>query len=204
MIKINLLRDVTEVNRTRFTSVTTLGGGSGSGSENVVKIGLMLVPVIGLMFFEQYNLSTKKGQYAALQEKVADTRKNVEKLKPEIEEVKRFQKEKSRLTIQVDTIKKLSKERLQNVKALSALQTIIPTRAWLESIKIEKDKEKDKERIKVTLSGFATEDVVVSEFMGGLEQSIFFSNVTLKDSVDAKTTDGTVKSFNVECVLENI
>ncbi len=202
MIKINLARDVTQVGSklslTGFTSLTQVSSQAAVNSKEVlIKLGILLGPVICFMIYEEYNLDGKRTELATLQSKIATIRANVEKLKPEIEEVRRFSDEKGRLVKQMDAIKKLSRERLKNIQALSALQSLIPQKVWLRNLKIQGSK--------VTIEASAVEDLVVSEFMQGLDQSIFFSNVDLKESQDAKGQEGsTFKDFTVECQLEQL
>lgn len=203
MIRINLVRDATQVGGkvSSFTSLTSLSQSGAdvavNSKENFIKIALMFLPMIGLMLYQEFNIGEKDSELQSLQGQVASIRENVEKLKPEIEEVRRFSEEKGRLIKQMEAIRKLSRERLKNIKAISALQGIIPAKVWLRSIRIDGSK--------VSMEGNATEDLVISEFMQGLDQSIFFSGVELRGSQDNRGADGAqIKEFTVECQLEQI
>jgi Tfp pilus assembly protein PilN len=203
MIRINLVRDATQAGGRvpSFTSLTSMSDSgaevAGASKENFIKIALMFLPMIGLMLFQEFNMGEKQSELLGLQQQVSSIRENVEKLKPEIEEVRRFSEEKGRLIKQMEAIRKLSRERLKNIKAISALQGLIPPKVWLRSIRIDGSK--------VSLEGNATEDLVISEFMQGLDQSIFFSSVELRGSQDNRGADGAqIKDFSVECQLEQI
>ena len=90
----------------------------------------------------------------------------------------------------------MSKERLKNVKSLDALQGIIPSKAWLTEAKILENK--------IEISGMATDDLVISDFMQDLTKSIYFTHVVLESSEEVKRDEGVVKQFKIKCNLENL
>jgi Tfp pilus assembly protein PilN len=202
MIKINLLKDTTNVGPAPAEATfATLGGGmTPEGPTNqkdiLVKIFLLILPVLVAMFALTYVKDQRQQDLDRLRVGIKDLENKKDGLGPEIEAVKNFQKEKERLQIQIETIKSLSKERLRNVKALEAIQNLIPEKTWLVELRILEGK--------VLFLGQAVDDQSVAQFMQGLEENVFFSNVRLVKSSELNRSDGVVKVFEIESNVEGM
>ena len=100
---------------------------------------------------------------------------------------------KKKIDSRIDTIKEISKERLSNAKALDALHDIVPPQAWLKNLSIENGK--------VKIVGEATEDLVVSQLLRNLDESIYFKDVKLLSSTEVRKAGGSYKAFSIDCTL---
>ncbi len=196
MIKVNLLRDshTATIREGTFydgevTSVTSSFG-------LIVKMAMLLVSFFIFVFYLDHEETQKSTELKALENSIARKTEEKASLANAIKTVEMFKKEKERVTVQIDTIKALSRERLRNVKALEALQNIFPEKAWLTMFKIEDNNAK--------LEGSAIDDKVVAELMSSLEENIYFANVRLIKSVEQQSKSGTLKDFSIECSLEGI
>jgi Tfp pilus assembly protein PilN len=203
MIRVNLLKDsrdrgtATALSGTNFISGGGGGGGDSDGTRDVLfKSLIFIIPLIVMYGYQQYTTSQAEEQMRFLNGQAKGLETQLRALDPVVKELERFQEEKRKLDSQLDVIKRLSKERLKNVKSLDALQGIIPPKAWLSQLKIAENK--------VELEGYATDDIVISDFMQSLESSIYFSGVTLASSDETKREDGVVKKFMIKCTLENL
>jgi Tfp pilus assembly protein PilN len=204
MIRVNLLRNFGKAAApSANTSVgegfgATIVGSAPASSQNemVLKVVFLILPLLGVWGYGMYIDSEKANELKKVQGQMQAMQAEVTRLQPEIEAVDRFKKEKAQLQRQINTIKDLSKSRLQNVKALDAFHDIVPPKAWLTKLKFEGSA--------VTIEGYAKEDSVVVGFMKGLKTSIFFTNVRLIKTVESKSKDGVVKAFTVNCNLENL
>jgi Tfp pilus assembly protein PilN len=197
MIKVNLLRDTgSRVSADGKYLSEELERAPFPVKEVLTKGIAFLLPVVIYLSYRGYREIVLSSQLKGLSQELTSTQEKLKSLDPAVKEMDRFQVEKSRLDSQLDVIKRLSKERLKNVKSLDALEGIIPQRAWLKSLKFTDNK--------VEFSGLATDDLVVSEFMSALEASIYFANVTLVSSEELKVQAGNLKAFIVRCVLENL
>jgi len=221
MIKVNLLNDISVAGHsgsTMVSSATQVDGGlmdtqllQGAGLGGAtggfrfpdasrlgigIKVLLIVVPLILTYSYRQFLINRAEAKKTSLtQEKEAGDAK-LRAFDASLRDIEKFEEQKRKLNAQLDVIKTLSKERLKNVKGLDALQGLIPSSAWLNSLKIVGDK--------VDLDGFAVNDVVVSDFMQQLSSSIYFSHVVLADSTEATTPEGSVKKFHIKCNLESI
>jgi Tfp pilus assembly protein PilN len=207
VIRINLLRegirgsssDRTVAQATSY-SIPSGGGALLGGVTNVaelfVKIALFFVPMIGTMVYENIVLGQKRDEVIRLEAENAALIQETAGLDPQIKAAKKLEEEKNRLQSQVDTIKKLSKERLNNVRALSALQDVIPQKVWLTSLKFEKEK--------VELKGLSQDRTEVTEFTNALDNSIYFQDVDLKYIQQEMGKDGSLQRFEASAKLENM
>jgi Tfp pilus assembly protein PilN len=169
---------------------------AGFTPDLLVKIVMALVPFLLVMSYDYYAANMRQSALAAANAELTDARQKLESLKPQVEAVQKFQENKKKLQSKIDVIRSISRERLKNVKALDALQTIIPPKVWLRKLVISDNR--------ISFDGNAVEDIDVSSFMQGLEESVFFANVTLKIVESEKTKEGVTKKFSIEANLENM
>jgi Tfp pilus assembly protein PilN len=202
MIKVNLLRDATNVGikkegtfNTKISDGTRIESGM-NNKDLAMKIGALAVPVLISMAALHFVENSKKGDLEILKAQTAKKGNEVKALATEIEAVGNFKKEKERLQVQIDTIKTLSRERLRNVKALEALQSLMPEKTWLSSLKITDNK--------VEFEGYAADDKDVADLMAALEENIYFSNVRLIKTSEQENKNGVVKQFMVESSMEGM
>lgn len=198
MIRINLLRDSGSAGMVSqgAEAQAMFPSQPGELKEVITKLSLVVLPALLLLFYRAYQENVMARELGRVKSEISDTQKKLQALDPAVKEMERFQIEKRKLDSQLDVIKRLSKERLKNVKSLDALQSIVPQKAWIQTMKITENK--------VEISGMATDDIVVAEFMQTLEASIYFASVTLVSTEELKTKNGVAKKFSLKCVLENL
>lgn len=221
MIRVNLLNDISVAGHSGATvgSATQVDGGlmdtellqsGGSGARAAanfgfsessrlgvgIKVLFIVVPLLLTYSYRQFLINRAEAKKASLTAEKSAADAKLRSFDASLRDIEKFEEEKRKLNAQLDVIKTLSKERLKNVKSLDALQGLIPSSAWLDSLRIIGDK--------VDLEGFAVNDVVVSDFMQQLSSSIYFSHVVLADSTEATTPEGSVKKFHIKCNLESI
>ncbi len=207
MIRINLLYDVgggtpdirgRSAKSSAGSTVSRILGKTASpdNSDILAKLLILFLPFVALYGYQKYDEFTSKILIEKLKTRKEAVDSKLIALAPAVREIEQFQQEKQLLDSQLEVIKHLSKERLKNVKSLDAMQSLIPQRAWLASLKILENK--------VELEGYSTDDLVISEFMQSLEASIYYANVALVSSEEFKKDTVIVKKFIIRCYLENL
>ena len=91
-------------------------------------------------------------------------------------------------------MKKLSRVRLREVKALDYIQSILPEKVWFKDMRFDDNK--------LSLNGFAVGDDDLNELTRALENSVQFSNVIILQAKDEKLQNGTYKQFEISCTTE--
>ena len=196
MIRVNLFNDVGGGVQAFNVDATEFAGeiGEPDKKDAGTKLGLMLIPVFLVYGYFSFQEWRRDDRIQEIRNQIATKKSKVNALQPEIRAIERFQEEKKKLEIQVEAIKKLSFERLLSVKALDALQRLIPQKVWLKTLEVN-----DTE---VRITGLALEDALVSDFMQNLNSSIFFQNTMLLKTTEAKDKDGlSAKEFEVSSEL---
>jgi type IV pilus assembly protein PilN len=202
MIEVNLLKGFSP----DATSATSASGGdytlnTFSTGQSVVwdkkdfsiKLIILLIPLLGMYIYEMYDEGVGKESLRVIRAEVTQLSSELDQYGKQVQEVKRIQEEKKRLNSRVETIFELSKERLTNAKALNALHDLVPPEAWLTSLKIKNGE--------VEFEGQATEDLVVSQFLRNLQESIYFKDIKLVATEERSTTAGVRKTFSIDAKL---
>ena len=197
MIKINLLR-----NRVSFQPQgedalvlnNALVSGASRGAGLIVNLTLCIGGVLVLYFYQSFNLSKLETELSAKRANLSVVRENVSKLKEKSEGVKSAQIKLKDIEKRMEAMKSLSKSRLEPLKALDYLQTIIPDRVWFEKVVYSKKS--------FTFEGFALSDDDFNMFMSRLENGGVFVDIVPVRFVEDGAKQG--KSFTVTSVLESI
>lgn len=134
--------------------------------------------------------SSRAGDLAAREKRIAKTRADIAQLDKIIGEVKSLRAQQQELKEKLDILDKLKEGRTGPVRMLDELATIIPKRLWLKKM--------DEKAGKVTFDGTASSIDDVSLFMTALKGSRYYGNVELKKTT-AKTESGyRVTDFTIE------
>ena len=165
----------------------------GDQKTAALKILVALLPVVGLYVYEGQVKEGKQNEFSRLQQQTTDVRARMEGLGNALELVERYKLEKKKLKDQIAVIRRLSRERLREVRALDALQSLVPQKAWLTNFEID--------GTKVKIEGLALSDAAVTDFVEGLEESLFFDEVILGSTVEEKTSAGPLRKYELSCSL---
>jgi type IV pilus assembly protein PilN len=143
----------------------------------------------------------------ALQTQLKESKtKEVEALKKKVQEVEDYEKKKLSLENQVRIIEQLRKNQGGPVRLLDYLsQSLDPLKVWLSSV--EGDVQvavagKAPAAAQVTVAGKALTNDDIVEFIKNLQQSKYFSSVTLQESVQATEEGVTVYSFKLTMTVK--
>jgi type IV pilus assembly protein PilN len=198
MIKVNLLKDAGNKQKksdSTFADYSAKMPMAGN-SALIKRVGFLLLPILLIYIYNWRTENGLKDNIANLTKNSATLDSQLEGLKPELDVMEQLKVTKNKISLEVNTIKELSKKRYFYAKILDSLQTLIPEKAWIIKLNV-------KDQV-VSIEGRATEDSVISAFMQSLEESPYFSNVTWVDSREVTEPQGVVKSFNIRFNLENI
>jgi len=204
MIRINLARK----------KAAAFGGGAirssdGGGGASALK-GLFegrsadiwtIISVIGIPLGLAYGANEFYDSYvlkrtAEMQKQVADRGKDKEKLQRELQNVKGYEEIKKQLEKnsgvirnKIDTIEKLIRDRDFTTKSLMTLAQSMPKEVWITDYSFTDRNYR--------LSCSSLDAGLISDFMGKLQKSIYYTNVQLLSS---SSTDG--QGMKVDFVLQ--
>jgi Tfp pilus assembly protein PilN len=198
MIKVNLLRQSGTKSSSKSATLTNIQvpNMTSGASPLLVRLAVIIIPIVGAYVFGLYNVSVVNSEIQELNKKLTTFDQQIGAIRPDLELIEKLNAEKNKLTTEISNFKTLSKKRYRFVKALDAIQTLIPEKVWLVKVSFKNST--------VIAEGRAPEDQFVSSFMENLEQSSVFSNVTWIDSREVNEPQGIVKLFNIQFNMENL
>lgn len=138
-----------------------------------------LAVVLGLVGNWQWTHS-RAGDLEMRQAKLTKTKKEIEDLKKIIGKVENITAEKKALQDKLAVLDKLKAGKTGPVRMLDELARITPKKLWLTKM--------DEKGGPIEFDGTAASIDEISEFMGALKKSAFFTDVELKKA-DLATTD---------------
>ncbi|MGE0762500.1 MAG: PilN domain-containing protein [Bdellovibrionales bacterium] len=216
MIKVNLLQNRGSSARTQVgmtgvggtatdfmgTSSGTASGtagytGSMSGANNkrlvINLIVVMLIPG-ALIYYERSNLEELRHHANITNAEVAELQNQIEQKKTQIAQSVELKEKAKELANKIDILKKLSRIRLREIKALDFIQASMPEKVWLREMSFKSGA--------LLIRGYSMTDDDLTMFVRSLEKSRNFSSVVLLQAKEERSKDGAVKNFEVSCNVE--
>ena len=195
MIKINLFPVKRAGKKTKAPADTAL-----------MQLGIGLSVVVIFLGACAYRWNSNVEAIASQTQLKESKTKEVEALKKKVQEVSDYEKKKLLLEAQIRIIEQLRKNQGGPVRLLDYLsQSLDPLKVWLSNV--EGDVQvamagKAAVEAQVTVEGKALTNNDIVEFIKNLQQSNYFSSVTLRESVQAMEEGVAVYSFKLTMTVK--
>lgn len=184
MIKINLLPIKRAGKKTKAPA-----------DEALMQLGIGLGVVLIFLGACGYRWQSNMDEIALQTQLKESKTKEVEALKKKVQEVEDYEKKKLSLENQVRIIEQLRKNQGGPVRLLDYLsQSLDPVKVWLSNVEGD---------AQVTVTGKALTNDDIVEFIKNLQQSKYFSSVTLQESVQALDEGVTVYAFKLTMTVKS-
>ena len=199
MIRVNLLKHMGAPGAAAATGAAAaidpaFGGSIEAGSDAnkaaALKIVAMLLPAIAAYAYQKYDAAAQEAETQAIRAQAVETQGKVAKLGDVGPKVEKFRADQKRLAAQLGTLKGLSRLRLREVKALDAIQNVMPQKTWLTNIRFDPNV--------VNLQGYATSEEGYPELQRALEGSMFRDVEPKNSSQEAAAAGSALYKFEVE------
>lgn len=188
MIKINLVKSKVGEGGAAEVNIS-YDSGAASKAEGLLKLFLMGAFVIAAIFYRNNQIERLMAEANAIAKQVTVAQQELEQKKKEAGARTELEEEARELKNKLNILRNLSRIRLTEVKSLDFIQSIVPERVWLRSIKYQNSE--------FSINGFSVSDEDMTEFLKGLEASPYFADVILLQSREEKGRSGTVKTFEI-------
>lgn len=206
MIKVNLLTDRSLdkssnklVGKLTYNEILKIGGGKGPKKEEgpALKLLILILPIALLYGYEKYIHKRAKERVAFITAELL----SIETLRDEKRaQVAVIEKQKKELEVRqpiLKELKKISQEKIQGVIVMDRLQDLIPYQVWLSDVTYN--------RFQLDISGFAVTDNDLTLFQKNFEDSNFFTDILIYNSVESKTENANYVAFKMKAnYLEKI
>lgn len=154
--------------------------------------GVVLLILISGLMIDHLLQKKKEGD---LVEKKDRLNREIAELERLIGEVKQFEQKKAELQRKLDVINNLKNNKVGPVLLLEELSVTIPKKAWVSSVR---ETTTPPAGHALSITGEATSDEVIAEFMSKLDDSEYFSNVNLIEARFAGEKQGVpVQTFQI-------
>lgn len=150
---------------------------------------LSLVLVLLVLFYYNFNLSSKIGK---LNKKINTTKTELKKYNEINKEIARIKKTLENLRKKLAIINQLESDRHAPVILMDTMtQVIVPKRMWFTELSVQGQS--------VKIDGIALDEKTVADFMLRLQNTGLFSNVELKTVKAQLVEKSNLKSFQIIC-----
>jgi len=188
MIKVNLLRNM-----------GLAKGGMADSAEAVAPetarlavakvIAILIFPLL-LYVYERVNLNEVEENLHKVQGKVLNVKNERAKFGDAGPKIEMYNKEKARVDKELEVVRTIARNRLREVKALDAIQSLMPSKTWTKKISIDGNI--------VRLEGYTSSNDGISDLIRALEANVYFSRVEPKYTAQEVLPSGPVKKFELE------
>ncbi len=193
MIRINL-QTAGQKRQKRKAATADFGGGGGSSSSFLPALMLVL-PIAGSAGGSYYVHAALIEQAERTQAEIRVGEAELARLKPILDELQQFKKDKALLEKKLSAIRTLEGARIGPVQIYAELASIMPPQIWVTGIK-----ESGKTAV---IDGLGLDSQSIAIFVNSMQHSRYFANVELNVVEQAKYLGLDIKKFNVTCRFVN-
>ena len=159
--------------------------------QNVLEIVLLLIVASAAIGFVHSDLSDR---IEMTENRVSQMETDIERFKPQLDQVAAFRAKKAELQKKIDVITGLDRARKGPVRIMDELASHTPERLWLDTISARGNK--------LELTGQSLDNELVAVFLGSLGDSPYFSNVDLNSTELGNGPDGLkVVKFKIQASI---
>ena len=197
MIRINLLKTFTT------SGVDSDGAGFVEGEEQnkiyldfAKRLIAFLIGPLCFYFYENSKISELQGQIAAKNQLIADLRQFNEKKKSLAEEIKRYEEDQARLNGQMSFMRKITEEKINELKLLEYLQDYTPESVWINKLELKGSE--------LTINAESDVSSDISKFVENLANAQFLVGVspTNQETKNNGLAEGiTTTNFNIKASI---
>jgi type IV pilus assembly protein PilN len=159
--------------------------------QNALELVFALIVVGATIYYVHTDLTT---QIDTAQNRITQMQNDIEKFKPQLDQVAAFRAKKAELQKKIDVIAGLDRARKGPVRVMDELATHTPERLWLDSVTTKGGS--------LELTGQSLDNELVAVFLGSLGDSPYFKNVDLNSTELGDGPDGLkVVKFKIQAQM---
>lgn len=159
--------------------------------QNVLELVFALIVVGAAIGFLHSDLTAK---IQVSQNRITQMQNDIEKFKPQLDQVAAFRAKKAELQKKIDVIAGLDRARKGPVRVMDELAMHTPDRLWLDSVSTK--------GANLELTGQSLDNELVAGFLASLGDSPYFDNVDLNSTELGDGPDGLkVVKFKIQATM---
>jgi type IV pilus assembly protein PilN len=154
---------------------------------------LMGVTVVGSAVLATGFHIKMKGDVSGARTRLAQTQQEIDRLKPQVDQVEHYRDTKNQIEQKLDVIKRLDRSRSGPVHVLDELASHTPERMWLTKLRTEGGR--------ITIEGMSLDNELVALFLTSMTDSPYFGEVELEETKAAQLDGLKLNQFRLEAAL---
>jgi len=124
---------------------------------------------------------------------VAATQKQIDRFKPQLEQLEEYRKTKAEIESKLEVIERLDASRSGPVRVFDELATHAPPRLWMTKLEAHKGK--------LRIEGMSLDNELVALFLTALNESEYFDNVELRETTAKEVNGYKLNEFALSATL---
>jgi type IV pilus assembly protein PilN len=168
-----------------------VGGGIGAALGNLGPAILLLLPIVGGAGGSFYVHQSLVGELHSVQQRTRVADAELAKLKPVLDELNQYKRDKEQLEQKLAAIRQLQGARTGPVKIFAELGAIMPPQVWVTGVR--------EHGLTANLDGVGLDSQSVAVFVNAMHHSPYFGNVELTSVEQIQYLGLNVKRFTVTC-----
>jgi Tfp pilus assembly protein PilN len=159
--------------------------------ELLIKVGLLLLPLIGLIFYEKQQLGIRNQELAVVVQEKASLDEKLAQVGSVDDVLRQIDQQKQEVDKKVGVVRKIFSMRKQKISTILSLQTHIPRSAWLKKLEFDKDE------IKIEGMANSTDDAQTFASLLSQEKELFsdFTNKGISKLSDRQEGQSEIFQF---------
>lgn len=159
---------------------------------------VFIIGPLGLYFYEASNLPKLEGQLAAKRQSVIELEEFNTKMKGLAEEIKRYEEDQIRLNDQMNFMRKIAADKVNEVKLFVYLQDFTPDSVWINRLELK--------GIELSINAESDVPADITKFLDNLTNAQFLAGVSpvnQETKVNSLGDGVTTTNFNVKASFAN-
>lgn len=136
-----------------------------------------------------------KGDVSRARKAVQNTQRQIDQLKPQLDQVEQYRAAKERIEGKLDVIRRLNHSRSGPVHVMDELATHSPERLWLTRFEIRKGT--------ISIEGMSLDNELVALFLTALSESPYFQDVELQQTEATNAGGLRLNQFRLTASITN-
>ncbi len=159
-----------------------------------LRLALLFVGPLALYFYENQTIPALSSEKMRISKTLEDLKAFNAKSEQIVKDIKRFKEDEAKIQARISSVDKITRDRMREIRVIELVQQIIPEKAWITKLEIDK--------AKVKVVGYGLSDFEVSTFLEGMTKSALLTDVNLISSLEETLAGQQVKQFEISANAE--
>ena len=164
-----------------------------SSKTAAINVLLFFIFLVAAYFIVSTQKEDREKELTGLQSQLTELQNKKQQQEGQSDSLSKTVKQSDEMDSNLIAMREIADGRLLTVKVLEAVQSLLPQKTWLKSIKLKGDV--------LNLEGYSMVSTGMSTLFSSLEQSVYFSNVKILNQTQETSPDGNIHKFELTSLV---